>query len=51
MKGSSSKFKFVRVPNIAIITLEPKLKTKKQNGIPYGYVFKTTIMFDTRLDG
>jgi hypothetical protein len=28
------------VPNIAIITLQPKLKTKKQNGIPYGYILK-----------
>jgi len=39
------------VPKITIMTLQPKLKTKKQNGIPYGYIFKPTIMFDTRLDG
>jgi hypothetical protein len=39
------------VPNIAIITRQPKLKTKKQNGIPYEYIFKTTIMFDTSLNG
>jgi hypothetical protein len=39
------------VPNIVIITFQPKLKTNKQNGIPYGYIFKTTIWFHTRLDG
>jgi len=51
VKGSSSKFKFVMVPKIAIKTFQPKLKTKKQNGIPYGYILETPIMFDTKLDG